>query len=708
MTRVHQWWSREILCATISKMRRPRGNIIMTALFVAVFLFFLSVALVWTNRQDIALSLSMEHKMKAEAAARSGANYVYGALRATGLPPAAMEKTLASGAEWKVQIIRLQPERRRGRVLLLRSRGRSGPINSYVTFHLLESQLSSETAEAKDRLLVFHKIGTSPGTETDENPQPPPGRNPSTPSPVQLPPRPVKDDNPDPADQESTDATVLPPDFVVKSVKLGLPSSGSLVAQDGPIFASEKPISRSATSALTVTDTIPVFSSTGGAPQAFGPALINLQTPSDQTELRVLRKKGDLYEWDAIPAPLKLGGDNASTSTSALGEIEFTAPSGEWKGITIRGIDGNGTIASWTDGSALTGTVIRTFPAGGDKDWSGSSRATRAVTLRGAIASQNETVYSHAWQYLYLRYSGGGETPPLPAKAGSQILRSPCIVKYDSKGQKWDFAWNPLKDNGELTSPITPSPDRLWADSDSLYAVNSSNTNELLKLSPNGTVTTHGVINEGRAVVYQKKVYTPSNDPTRPGLIPINGGQMIDFKSLPDRVPAITGPVFPAKPVKVVTDFNISDLEVSEFSSSPEIRTVRRQMAISYGISPASSLVATGNDLYLNLEPKVEVLDPDTPLYGNFEMGLGTTAALARFDGARWHILPNGLMAALQGDSRGRPTILEKDSRAFQVTGHTGLNSPGDSFLCANYEGLPDPAHRYTVVSISTNPFEFE
>ena len=44
---------------------------VITALFIAVFLFFLSVALLVANKQDIALSLSMEHKLKAEMAARS-------------------------------------------------------------------------------------------------------------------------------------------------------------------------------------------------------------------------------------------------------------------------------------------------------------------------------------------------------------------------------------------------------------------------------------------------------------------------------------------------------------------------------------------------------------------------------------------------------------------------------------------------------------
>ena len=65
-------------------MRKDRGNVILTALFVSIFLFFLSIALLWSNRQDIALSLSMEHKLKAQSEARSMAMEAYANLKEFG------------------------------------------------------------------------------------------------------------------------------------------------------------------------------------------------------------------------------------------------------------------------------------------------------------------------------------------------------------------------------------------------------------------------------------------------------------------------------------------------------------------------------------------------------------------------------------------------------------------------------------------------
>lgn len=53
-------------------MRRARGNILVMALFVSVFLYFLSVALVAQNRQDVLLSVTREHRARADAAARAG------------------------------------------------------------------------------------------------------------------------------------------------------------------------------------------------------------------------------------------------------------------------------------------------------------------------------------------------------------------------------------------------------------------------------------------------------------------------------------------------------------------------------------------------------------------------------------------------------------------------------------------------------------
>lgn len=49
--------------------RKVGGNLLLSALFMAAFLFFLSVALVLTNREDIQYTLFVDHKMRSSAAA---------------------------------------------------------------------------------------------------------------------------------------------------------------------------------------------------------------------------------------------------------------------------------------------------------------------------------------------------------------------------------------------------------------------------------------------------------------------------------------------------------------------------------------------------------------------------------------------------------------------------------------------------------------
>ncbi len=683
-------------------MRRPRGNIIITALFVAIFLFFLSVALVWTNRQDIALVLSMEHKMKAEVAARSGAMYVYGALRATGLPPATMKKSLDSGADWKVQLVRLRPEGRRGGVLLLRSRGKSGPVSSYFTLHLLENELSSPS-QSENRLLAFPSTSANPtAKEEPETTELPSSRLTVSPSDSSSARRPKEPEDTDPTSSETSTTTVLPPDFIPQQAPLDLPTRGSVAALDGPIFASEK--ATNVEEALSVVDTIPVFTSTGGAPLAFGPALITVEGPTDQTEIRVLRKRGDTYEWEAIAPPTNLA-DNPPdrSSTAPVGRIDLTGTGTEWRGITIRSLDGQGSALSWSSLDSSESTRLASFGAEGGEDWKlGSTPPTRAVSLRGAIAAHGDQVYSHAWQYLYLRFSGGSVVQPLRLKDGSRVLRWPCVVRYEADSKRWSFAWNPLKDNGEVTSPEVPDPSKLWVDPQgALYALNEANTNELLKLTANGGVSSKGAVQGGQAVIYKGDVYTPSNDPARPGLVPLGGGEPIDFKTLPNRISAVAGPIIPPPPPQILntgpTVVQISELNVSEISTSgqsTEVRTVLPRFDISYNISPGTGIAAAGEDLYLNLQPTVEQYDPDSDakFFGNFELGTPVTKTLARYDGKRWHILPHGVLAALQGEDGAPPQ----------------LGSPGDQILCARYDDMPPRRNRYTVISISTDHFEFQ
>lgn len=62
---------------------RRRGNLLLSALFMAAFLFFLSVALVVTNREDIQYTLFVDHRMRASLAAEGMLDYSLTVMRET-------------------------------------------------------------------------------------------------------------------------------------------------------------------------------------------------------------------------------------------------------------------------------------------------------------------------------------------------------------------------------------------------------------------------------------------------------------------------------------------------------------------------------------------------------------------------------------------------------------------------------------------------
>ncbi|MBS2034928.1 hypothetical protein JST97_08065 [bacterium] len=63
-----------------TRLRRS-GNLLLSALFMAAFLFFLSVALVLTNREDIQYTLFVDHKMRCNLAADGMMDYAIQTMR---------------------------------------------------------------------------------------------------------------------------------------------------------------------------------------------------------------------------------------------------------------------------------------------------------------------------------------------------------------------------------------------------------------------------------------------------------------------------------------------------------------------------------------------------------------------------------------------------------------------------------------------------
>lgn len=617
----------------------------MAALFVAIFLFFLSVALIWTNRQDIALSLSMEHKMKAQAAAESGAMYAYASLRAHGEATLNLDKELASGASWHVEFARKPAKDKRGEVLLVRSRGTSGPVTAYYTLHLLEVALGDDT-QGDGQLIAF------PGSSE--------GVDPNTPA-------------------EAGETEALFGDFRLQGMGAELPAAlpGTLVAQQGPIYHSE---SAPAQYPLYPVDHIPVFTPIGQV-MGFGPVVIAAPKVEDATQVKVLEYQGEAFQWKELPDLTSLGAQKPDLSSGEVTQYLELKGRPEWTNMATRSVGEGGNFFAWNDIEPATNSVeeatelasLGTFAVDlkDTKEWSEvpDLEPQEAFVLRGSLAARGNTVYSHAWHYLHRQYSGDPVSGLVPEHLGASLTRWPCIVSHTKGDSGWRKVWTPLEASGDVQTPHRPNPDVLLAaiGEDRLYSVTEKEPYRLLQLSGKNGAQLGVQLSSPNIFLYRDQPFAYSEDPDSPGFVNLVDQSRITFGSLPTVIPEIFGPV------------RVEDEE----PSVP--RTTRPEYLLNYWVDSNSRVAVEGDSLYVKVQIKVIASDPTFELLGDMEIAPGTRSVLGRYDGERWHIMPSGLRAALKNS----------------------LSAPSGSeqMIVARYPGLPSSLKRYAIISVETTPF---
>lgn len=647
----------------------------MTALFVAIFLFFLSVALLWTNRQDIALTLAMEHKLKSESAARTGAMTVFSSLRSFDRPPEQLEQELESGARWKVELRELPAEGGRGPLIRLHARGTSGPVSSHLTWHLLLTELHGDPSSSAGRLVGFLNRAISGTNEAEPSesptPAPPPFLNPK----IQA----------------------LLGDFELKPLNLQLgPSAEYFAASQGPLFVSSR--LNEPQSPLTVNAYLPVFSPLGGAVQAYGPISYVLSPPPVEHGLSILSQQGEEFVWEALPPPA--AAEPPRDLGTSLGSLEVGSNSPSWNTLGLQAVGENGTVRAWQDQEPPTtdsreAQGLRTVgnfavPLASLAAWSEvpPTPPQRGYSLHGAIAAHRDTVYSFAWENLYLHYDGQTPAPPLPPTVGSHFLRWPCVQAYDRKKKTWSTVWSALRDNGRLHASTPLDTAFLLVDSQGqLFSRTLETPPRLAKLESSGGVELLRALPPGPVVMYRDAPHGVSPERNQPGLINLLTQERIGFSSLPTSLPEIAGPVV-VEMEGETPDMGLADLKAASqvgATEQPEPRTLRPAYRISYQVDSQSQLLADGQDLFAQVRVNLEAQEPSYEEFHPQALEAPTAPLLMRYDGQRWHVLPNGLMAALVH----------------------GLPAPPGEMFCAHYGDLPSPHRRYTVVAIDTDPFEF-
>lgn len=667
-------------------MRRSRGNIILTALFIAIFLFFLSVALIWTNRQDIALSLSMEHKLKAQSAARSAAYEAFYRLRRHGDLEGFQQGTLPSGAEYDIQLVTREPLAKRGEVLLVQARGKSGPVTSYLTLHLLENKIAGPSNENDPRVLLFPPADSDSAAETES----------------------------ETASETEGSSQAIFGDFEATGGGPGL--QAGVKATEGPLFFAEE------------YDELPAafldYPAVYGGPflRTFGPLIVEAPAYPTQpgyksTRLRYVKYDGNEFDWESIDNPEDLGDKLPDGMGSPLGSPPYAmaAPdNSRWTNGSILGknvwtgteFESRLVCYNWTvekpparDVSDLEPEVEppATNPeqVGSLIDWGlGGQRKTQQVfQTRGSFYPVRDTVYSHGWHQLYQPHDGSFPYPP-GFLDGSTLTRWPCILKYTIK-KGWEKAWTGLKEDGSVSSELRPDPTVLAVTSTGvIYTVTETEEEQRRLITINGRSISEGdPVPDGQLIVYDDRPYLVSGDPDKAPLIDLQSEEgSIDFETLPQFLPELYGEVVDVTGTEVLLIGIEGGYQGEPLDSEKKLTyTASPRYEIQYSLDPKSQIAVDGKDLWAIVHIEIEELEPtyekgyvEGPFPVDKKTKIGKRTALGRYDGERWHILPAGLRATLRDQ---------------------GLSAPGSNVVAALYAGLPKQVTRYSIIAVDTNPF---
>lgn len=641
---------------------------------MSIFLFFLSVALLYQNRQDVALSLSMEHKLKAQSEARSLAMEVYGQLRELGRVEIPSERESETGVKSRFQLLSLPPQEDRGKVIAVRVRSTSGPVSAYYTLRLLETEMVSP--ESGDPVLFFPGGGGQIG--------------------------------------------IVYGDFTLRTDELDV--SGQTIARDGPLMNAKE----AATDPPAFVGYVPVFPETGSTLKAFGPVLtVGPSSPGQGTTLRWLKASGEDLSWENIPFPGYLQEEGPNY------EMELTVVpvngSGDWSNISLNGIGDQFRSYSWFDPEPSTARVDEaqsltpgeTNLASPLVDWSaaGSQSNQEFFATRGAIAAQGNTLYSHGWHYLFRPYSGR-LADPVTALDGPQITRWPCVLKYDVTGETWSKAWSPLDSTGDVKSSIRPDPNVLLVNSGGqLYSTTIGQPRKLIQLMSSGGVVVGEEVPVGDLFLYQDRPHRVNSS----GLIEdVESSTVLGFSSLPDRLPEVYGPLLeiPQGDSMGIDEVGVIDLSpegAMEFTGT-RLTTVSPEVLFAYRVTDGAKPALIGKDLLISVDVEVTLGGTGYPLWNSefvAEQMPKSATALARYDGTRWHVLPNGLRGLVEqhrhqgGGSEEGGTADYNSADSDALGSDTSAPTGASRVLVGNYPNLTQQLNRYAIISIDTNQFEF-
>ncbi|MGE0490028.1 MAG: hypothetical protein AB7S38_12550 [Vulcanimicrobiota bacterium] len=623
-------------------MSPRRGNILLTAIFIAVFLFFVSVALVSTNRVDLRLSLNSELRLKARSAARSGGHYAYGVMRADPNWRSLLDdyqETMDSGATFYLHIFEY------------REQGEAG-VSKY---EIVSKGILNGVSETYRMIVEETRPAENVGS----------GRAPFL---------------------FLGQGSVITPDF--KNTALPAPSEEltNLAAAGGPVFAASGKLP----SDVIVADFIPTRQD--GKVYA-GPQVVYTELP-DTEQLVELELAGSQFAWSDLEDVSKALAKNSLSPENLPQPIAaLTVPSADkWSHIAFANAgtldEPNIRKTVWfeprpgTGGEQITVKIASEVlaPSGQGQEWASVPRRQPVewYTVRpdAGRAAVGDKLLLFGFHYIFFQYREGGDAP-----FGNLLVRWPAVLAYS--GQRWSPVWDPLQLNGDSYSvqgEVYPDLDVLAADASGVWATRalSSSEFEVYQLNERqATLVGRFEGNRTSLLRYHGRLYTHEtvgewreDGKPRYGLRAVPGGEVLTpYGELDARIPAITG------------------YRYSQEQGLTEATLDRRRIVYaSLGDQP-SAFGTNGKELWCQGIVR-EWVDPSTQseaIYQAKPAGITETPVILRYNGQRWEVWPHGIMAAAD---RGLQSVT------------------GPDVLPASYPSAQKVRSRYAVIAISDQRFE--
>ncbi|MFN8611430.1 MAG: hypothetical protein U0931_28045 [Vulcanimicrobiota bacterium] len=573
--------------------RRRSGNLLLSALFMAAFLFFLSVALVLTNRDDIQYTLFVDHKMRCNLAADGMLDYALQTMRAN---PAWEDRftgwvlPFSSGAEGTVRYKPwvdspaipgadrfIAPKTRSPSAgIELIATGRSGLFRAERHMLLEEFRLADS---------VLDKGGTKPHLFVVSS---------------------------------SGQVQVLTPGFTWEQAgnTLAPPLTGTLSGGGGPLVHCS--LDRG-TQPPTIKDFTQI--TVGGLP-AVNPVLTvsPTQIPKGQGAF-LLALKNDTFEWIQLPDP----GDQLikDLSQPVIAPDDGAISANGWDKITLNW----DTIAKTPDQL----TVDYSYFNGPRIEWYALT-GTRAEVVDGRYICHG-THYFYSGLKFKNSQAPGGMTRT-QAKNGF-LYDQPCILSCDLKTRQWTVLLDYLKVSADPMVEPTVVPG-VRPDPASLV------------VSPGPVVYTHGQDQTDNSwLTVGNEGLSPSTLPKRISLVPFGSNEFLYTEPRGD---IDVTPTLMALSVHDIAAYFPEFLPALNEGGPVDpggsgIGAAEPKLKLRWSLDLAS-MTTCRDDLYAIARLVVTTQPNNGKLPETKEK-----SGLAHFDGKRWQILPAGLARLLPDDS---------------------------------------------------------